>query len=72
MSHLFDNELLKRMYNEYLRARIDRAKLLGDDAMKAIEDISPEDVLIMLLRQERNRIRTDIRRLKDQKERKTV
>lgn len=66
MSHLFENELLERMYNEYLCARIDRAKLLGPDEMKAVEDISPEAVLIMLLRQERNRILADIKRIKDQ------
>ncbi|MBO5155300.1 MAG: hypothetical protein J6C00_13255 [Eubacterium sp.] len=67
MSHLFEDELLERMYNEYLCARIDRAKLLGSDEMKAVEDISPEAVLIMLLQKERNRILDDIRRLKDQK-----
>ena len=64
-AHLFEDELLERTYNEYLSARIDRARLMDADEMKAVENISPEAVLIMLLRKERNRILTDVKRLKD-------
>lgn len=62
------DELLERMYNEYLCARIDRARLLDDGEMRVVNDISPEVVMIMLLRQERNRILKDIKRIKDQRQ----
>lgn len=67
-SHLFEDELLERIYNEYLCARMDRAKLMGEGEMAAVEDISPEAVLIILLQKERNRILMDVQRLKDQRQ----
>lgn len=64
---LFENEFLNRAYNEYMSARMERARLIGDSSIQHVENVSPDAVLIRLLQQERHCVLADIKRIKDQR-----
>lgn len=66
-TYLFKDELLERLYNKYLNARIDKAKLLGAEEMDIVANLKPEAVLAVLLFEATERIETDIRILENQK-----